>query len=108
MSPAFSKMGVWNQRTTAGCRKEIFVMFHSTPSWENVESILDHGFAWSDPSNMLGHGIYVSSTLQKAVAYGGFTLKLLVYPYSSNFSPSLWICYSAEQVRKDRLTVMTK
>ena len=86
-------------------------MSHSMPSWGDVEGILDDVFSWSDPSNMLGHGIYdvyVSSTLQKAVAYGGFTLKLLVYPYSSNFSPSLWICYSAEQVRKDRLTVMTK
>ena len=73
-------MGVWNQMTTAGCKKEIFVMFHSTPCWENVESILDNGFLWSDPSNMLGHGIYVSSTLQKAMGYGKFTFKLLVYP----------------------------
>ena len=81
MAPAFSKMGVWNQMTTAGCKKEIFVMYHSTPKWENVEKILEEGFMWSCPCcNMLGHGIYVSSTLEKAAAYGKFTFKLLVYP----------------------------
>ena len=80
MAPAFSKMGVWNQRTTSEAKKEIFVMYHSTPTCDNVEGILNNGFVWSEPTNMLGHGIYVSSTLQKAVGYGKFTFKLLVYP----------------------------
>ena len=55
-------------------------MFHSTETCEQVEGILDNGFKLSSRrENMLGEGIYVSSTLEKTLAYGAFTLKLLVY-----------------------------
>ena len=56
-------------------------MFHSTDSWENVENILENGFRNSNTTdNMLGAGIYVSRSIDKARAYGDFTFKLLVYP----------------------------
>ena len=55
-------------------------MYHSTETWEQVEGILDNGFKLSSrQENMLGEGIYVSSTLEKTLSYGDFTLKLLVY-----------------------------
>ena len=56
-------------------------MYHSTKTWQKVESILQNGFRNSNAKeNMLGAGIYVSRSLEKAKAYGPFTFKLLVYP----------------------------
>jgi hypothetical protein len=75
----FSKHLAFYQETTSGFRQQVFVMFHSTPTWENAVSILEQGFYPSRPSRMLGQGIYVSSTLRKAEAYGTYTFKLLVY-----------------------------
>ena len=55
-------------------------MYHSTKTCEQVEGILDNGFKLSSRhENMLGEGIYVSATLEKAICYGDFTMKLLVY-----------------------------
>ena len=55
-------------------------MYHSTETWEQVESILANGFKQSSHhENMLGEGIYVSSDLEKTLTYGDFTFKLLVY-----------------------------
>ena len=60
---------------------QVFVMYHSTKTWQQAESILDNGFYLSNHKNtMLGRGIYVSSTIQKTYGYGDITFKLLVYP----------------------------
>merc|ERR1712038_569201 len=77
----FSKWSVWRQRTTAGFKKQVFVMYHSTKTWQQAETILDNGFYLSDHSrSMLGKGIYASSTFEKTQNYGPITFKLLVYP----------------------------
>ena len=56
-------------------------MFHATNSVESAESILDvNRLDLSDHSRMLGAGIYVSSTFEKAQSYGPITFKLLVDP----------------------------
>jgi hypothetical protein len=80
MAPKFSRFSEFCQETTSGFRQQVFVMFHSTPSWKSAASILEHGFHLSGPNRMLGEGVYVSSTLRKAEAYGAYTFKLLVYP----------------------------
>lgn len=71
---------VWSDTTTSGCNRKVFIMYHSTKTWQNAMSILENGFQSSRASeNMLGAGIYVSRSLDKARAYGPITFKLLVY-----------------------------
>ena len=56
-------------------------MYHSTKTAAQTESILKNGFENSDASNnMLGAGIYVSRSLEKAKRYGPITFKLFVNP----------------------------
>ena len=59
---AFSEDAVWSQHTTSGFHQQIFVMYHSTWSQRNAESILlNGGLKISNGSGlMLGNGLYVS------------------------------------------------
>ena len=56
-------------------------MYHGTPTWQFAHSILENGFNLSDhDSSMLGKGVYVTSTFEKAKSFGPILFKLLVYP----------------------------
>ena len=55
-------------------------MYHGT-SVRNAVSILnDNWFEPSDESRMLGEGVYVTTTFEKACNYGPIILKVLVDP----------------------------
>ena len=55
-------------------------MYHGTDA-DCVSSILEQGFKPSDgPNQMLGNGVYVSKTIDKAANYGEVVFRLLVYP----------------------------
>jgi hypothetical protein len=78
---SFSPSSVWKQSTESGFRQQVFIMFHSTRNATTASSILHNGFESSTGQNqMLGNGIYVSTSLEKCEAYGDITFKLLVYP----------------------------
>ena len=72
---------LWRNQTRSGFEQKVYVMFHSTKSWQQAESILQEGFMNScSTNNMLGAGVYVSRSLNKACTYGPITFKLLVNP----------------------------
>ena len=76
-----TKKCVWELKTETGFNQRVFVMYHSTDSPWAAECILQDGFIPSESSgNVLGSGIYVSTELEKCLAYGDITFKLLVYP----------------------------
>ena len=76
-----TKKCVWELKTETGFDQRVFIMYHSTTDAWMAENILRDGFIPSDSySNMLGSGIYVSTELEKCLAYGDITFKLLVYP----------------------------
>ena len=73
---------VWSseERTKSDFEARVFIMYHSTDTPEKAQSIVENGLRKSGaPGNMLGAGIYVSKTMEKAERYGAYTFKLLVY-----------------------------
>ncbi len=75
----FSKYSVW--ASGYRFRRQVFIMYHSTKNGLTASSIVREGFRASEGSGqMLGNGIYVASTRQKADGYGDVMFKLLVYP----------------------------
>jgi len=86
MALIFARDPVWSQTTRSGFRQQVFIMYHSTKSPENVGRILQSGFNISqrgesgNPALLLGDGLYVSRDIEKTLAYGSVCFKLLVYP----------------------------
>ena len=71
---------VYDKVTRGRFEQRIFVMYHGTDSIEAVQGILQNGFRPSGAKkNMLGQGVYVSKSREKAERYGQFVFKLLVY-----------------------------
>lgn len=71
---------VYENTTKSGFEQRVFIMYHGTDSIEAVLGILKIGFKPSGAKkNMLGQGVYVSKSREKAERYGRYVFKLLVY-----------------------------